>query len=221
MVPLLSPVMANNLKHFIKLSGLTQIQVAKQKGIQPESLSRHISGRSQFSIQDAIEYAEILGCAAEQLLFERKPLPIIGECVNGLTTTFYGRDEALKYITPRAQHAFDAALLRGIWTEYQYDTPEYHLIDAGPIAKRTVPQIAFGSPAYVKVKDGEATLNTDESERCFLAMIYPQPDHTYTCTALYGSKIVQGVKLEWACPRILTVERPALWGWEEQDAPEG
>ena len=71
-------VMGNNLKFFIKLSGKTQVEVAKLKGIAPESLSRHISGRSQFSIQDAIEYAAILGCSPEQLLFEQKPIEVLG-----------------------------------------------------------------------------------------------------------------------------------------------
>lgn len=216
---ILSPIMANNLKHFIKLSGLTQIQVAKQKGIQPESLSRHISGRSQFSIQDAIEYADILGCSPEQLLFERKPIPIIGDCIDGLRTNFYGRDEPVKYIYPRAQYADGMALLRGIWTEYAYANAEYILIDASPIQNKIVPQNAFGSPAYVKVKDGEPTLCANEEDRCFLGMVYPQPDSTFTCTAIHGSKIVQNVKLEWACPRILVVERAEIWGWTEVDDP--
>ncbi len=109
---ILSPVMANNLKHFIRLSGLTQIQVAKQKGIQPESLSRHISGRSQFSIQDAIEYAEILGCTAEQLLFERKPMPIIGECVSGSVVKYYDESEPKRYIQTRSAPLVGHAILR-------------------------------------------------------------------------------------------------------------
>ena len=70
--------MGNNLKFYIKMSGKTQVEVAKLKGIAPESLSRHIAGRSQFSIQDAIEYAQILRCTPEQLLFEQKPIQVLG-----------------------------------------------------------------------------------------------------------------------------------------------
>ena len=88
MVTLSSGPMANNLKHYIRLSGKTQIQVAKEKGCVPESISRHISGRSQFSVQDAIEYAAILNCTPEQLLFERKPMPILGEMKTGWHVLF-------------------------------------------------------------------------------------------------------------------------------------
>ena len=50
----------NNLKELIKSTGLSHAEVAEKKGIAPESLSRHISSKTQFTIKDAKDYAQIL-----------------------------------------------------------------------------------------------------------------------------------------------------------------
>lgn len=214
-----SPVMANNLKHYIKLSGKTQVQVAKEKGIQPESLSRHISGRSQFSIQDAIEYAAILKCTPEQLLFERNPMPIIGVCKNGLETEFYSLDQPMKYIQTRSQPMPGHALLRGEWTTAPHASTDYYLLDTNPMKKGEVAQSTYGRAAYVKVSEGEETLAATGS-RTFLCIPYPMPDGTFVLSAIYEQGTITNVKLDWACPRIMIVERPELWGWQEIDESE-
>lgn len=214
-----SPVMANNLKYYIKLSGKTQVQVAKEKGIQPESLSRHISGRSQFSIQDAIDYAAILNCTPEQLLFERNPMPIIGVCKNGLETEFYSLDQPMKYIQTRSQPMPGHALLRGEWTTAPHASTDYYLLDTNPMKKGEVAQCTYGRAAYVKVAEGEETLAATGS-RTFLCIPYPMPDGTFVLSAIYEQGTITNVKLDWACPRIMIVERPELWGWQEIDESE-
>lgn len=214
-----SPVMANNLKHYIKLSGKTQVQVAKEKGIQPESLSRHISGRSQFSIQDAIEYAAILKCTPEQLLFERNPMPIIGVCKDAVDTEFYSLDQPMKYIQTRSQPLPGHALLRGEWTNAPHADTDYYMLDTRPMKKYEVAQSTYGRAAYVKVSKGQQTLSPT-GLKTFLCIPYPMPDGTFVLSTLYDSKTITGVKLDWACPRIMTVSRPELWGWVEIDETE-
>ena len=221
--------MANNLKHYIKLSGKTQVQVAKLKGIQPESLSRHLSGRSQFSIQDAIEYAAILDCTPEDLLFDRAPVPIIGECKNGLVTSFYSWDQDTTYIQMRSQPMPGYAIIRALWpvavttqtvANTTYGWSDAHcettlmLIDASPIKTNTVPQSTYGSPSFVKIKENEHSLCADGS-RTFLCRPYPQPDGSFVLTGVYDPVTVSGVHLDWACNRLITVHRPDTWGWVE------
>ena len=74
----------NNLKKLIKAAGLSHAQVADAKGIAPESLSRHASGRSQFSIEDAIDYAKILGVDPSAILFEDSDIPVFGKIYEGV-----------------------------------------------------------------------------------------------------------------------------------------
>ncbi len=50
----------NNLEEVIKSAGLSHAEVVEKKGIAPESLSRDISGKTQFSIKDAKDYVQIL-----------------------------------------------------------------------------------------------------------------------------------------------------------------
>ena len=57
-------IMPNNLNKMIISSGKSKREVAQAKGITPETLSRHISGKIGISLDDAEHYAEILGCTA-------------------------------------------------------------------------------------------------------------------------------------------------------------
>ena len=83
---------------------------------------------------------------------------------------------------------------------------------------KTVPQTVHAMPALVKIKEGSKSLRAD-GEPTFLANVYPQPDGTFTLSGIYSADLVQSVELEWACPRILVMTRPDLWGWQEIDDP--
>ena len=218
MVTLSSGPMANNLKHYIRLSGKTQIEVAKEKGCVPESISRHISGRSQFSVQDAVEYAAILNCTPEQLLFERKPMPILGDMRNGLACKFFSTDEPMRYIQTRSAPLPGYALMRSRWDNYSFQGDQYTMFDCSSMKTKTVPQTVHAMPALIKLKPGEKSLLSD-GNTTFMSVVYPQPDGKFTLSGVYTADIVQGVELEWACPRIMVITRPDLWGWKEIDDP--
>ena len=74
--------MPNNLDVMIRRSGLLNREVAERKGIRPETVSRHISGALQFNLKDAEEYAIILGCTAQDVLFAQHPVILFGELNN-------------------------------------------------------------------------------------------------------------------------------------------
>ena len=73
-------------------------------------------------------------------------------------------------------------------------------------------------PALIKLKPGEKSLLSD-GNTTFMSVVYPQPDGKFTLSGVYTADIVQGVELEWACPRIMVITRPDLWGWKEIDDP--
>ena len=199
-------VMGNNLKFFIKLSGKTQVEVAKLKGIAPESLSRHISGRSQFSIQDAIEYAAILGCSPEQLLFEQKPIEVLGTVHKDDSVTMRDPMEPKEFIqmnmTPQDHWGLMRMEYDGSW---KYADGGYIMIDTKGIQERRVLAACNGARSLVKTKEG----NIEH------ALVYPQPDGKYTLTGVWqAGQVRQNVELICGCPILSSVVRPDLLGWQ-------
>ena len=65
-------VMANNLDKMIRRSGMTNRAVAEEKGIKPETLSRHKSGAINITRDDAEEYAQILNCLPQMIMYQSK-----------------------------------------------------------------------------------------------------------------------------------------------------
>ena len=72
--------MPNNLLDIIQQSGYTNKEIAAKRGVTPETLSRHIHGHINMSIQDIEAYAEILKVTPQSILFNESPIPIIDEC---------------------------------------------------------------------------------------------------------------------------------------------
>ena len=71
-------LMGNNLDKMIRRSGMTNTQVAEEKGIKRETLSRHKSGAINISRLDAEEYAQILDCTPQQIMYQSYPMPLLG-----------------------------------------------------------------------------------------------------------------------------------------------
>ena len=201
-----SSMMGNNLKYFIKLSGMTQKQVADIKGIQPESLSRHISGRAKFSIQDAIDYAAILGCSPEQLLFEQKPIEVLGTVHQDETVTMRDPMEPKVFIqmnmTPQDHWGLMKLEFEGSWKAHDGG---YIMIDTRGIQQRRVLAACNGARSIVKTTEGSIEH----------ALVYPQPDGKYTLTCVWQTGPVrQNIELVCGCPILTAVIRPDLLGWQ-------
>ena len=71
-----------NLKALARRAGLSGVQIAEQMGLRPETVSRHLNGKQNISIEDAMRYAKILGCTAEEILFQRSLCPIMRQAYN-------------------------------------------------------------------------------------------------------------------------------------------
>ena len=83
---------------------MSKKEVAAAKGITPETLSRHVHGKIQMTLQDAEQYGKILGCTAQDVLFATNPIKVIGNWV---------LDEHHPYIQPddrKLQHLSEQLL---------------------------------------------------------------------------------------------------------------
>ena len=109
--------MDNNLNTMILRSGITKRIVAEQKGVAPETLSRHISGKIQLSLNDAEDYSKILGCAPQEILFASDPAPIVG---------YVHYDKA-------AEHSVDFIQYRKDKSKYHKTSPGGNVYLPGPI----------------------------------------------------------------------------------------
>lgn len=69
--------MYNNLDKKIRQTGIEKREIARRKGITPETLSRHCSGKIHLTRKDADEYAQILGCTSPEILYPTEPLPLL------------------------------------------------------------------------------------------------------------------------------------------------
>ena len=87
--------MPNNLDKKIAESWHVKKRSGGLKGITPETLSRHVHGKIQMTLQDAEQYGKILGCAAQDVLFATNPIKVIGNWV------LSEEREITAYIEPR------------------------------------------------------------------------------------------------------------------------
>ena len=205
----LASVMANNLKHYIKLAGMTNGQVAAAKGIAAESVSRHCTGRSQMSVRDALDYGEILGCPPEALLFEQPPLTVIGKMFDGETIELFEEDQRFQ-MNVHATFPRGTRLLQRVWTNRTmraYDDM-FAVIDAKPMRTNQVPQSVYGKPAICKY-------HYDQTWQIGYFVIYPDPEGVFTLQAVYGNGFFRNVDVEWAVPIMGIATRPDLLGWSE------
>ena len=212
-----NPIMSGtNLARYIKLSGLSKGQVAEQKGIAPESLSRHISGRSHFSVQDAIEYGRILGITPERLLFEPRPIKITGT-TNLDTVNMFDYSEKERFV--RFHHSMRPGVSCLLMDKGKSAYPYVNFLwfyMANYMDKPMVHQHCYGEPCVVKTKD----------KKILLRRPYPEPNpsnqtlkFTLQGLPILGANIMieQNVDIKWACPIVNSIHRPDLIGIEIDD----
>ena len=203
--------MPNNLDKKIAESGMSKKEVAAAKGITPETLSRHVHGKIQMTLQDAEQYGKILGCAAQDVLFATNPIKVIGNWVLG--------DDNHPYIEPEARNcsiylnSYYQVETAAIATKLPKDKPFHHemwdgqieIIDYRPALAGEVSTDCYQRPTYAMLEDGKIVWG----------LLYPEPGNVFTVYAEQfhaDYKSYRGVKLKWACPTLSVVRRPDLRG---------
>ena len=203
--------MPNNLDKKIAESGMSKKEVAAAKGITPETLSRHVHGKIQMTLQDAEQYGKILGCTAQDVLFATNPIKVIGNWVLG--------DDDHPYIEPEARdcciylNSYYQVETAAIATKLPKDKPFHHemwdgqieIIDYRPALAGEVSTDCYQRPTYAMMEDGKIVWG----------LLYPEPGNVFTVYAEQFQpdyKSYRGVKLKWACPTLSVIRRPDLRG---------
>ena len=224
--------MDNNLDAMILKSGLTRRVVAEEKGVTPETVSRHIHGKIQLSLNDAEDYSKILACSPQEIMFKADPIPIIaylhynidGLCEYDLISDRKDNPSA-KIAKRNAEHCEGMVYLpglhsfkvgaiifslhpdySGIWSTWRNAIT---LVTLDPITDKRVSDCSIQQASYAKIKDGPMSFGD----------VYPEPGGTYTIHNPWrqdlltdGIEMQRNLKLEWATPAITTYWQPKLRG---------
>ena len=155
-------IMPNNLNEMIKRAGLQKKLVAERKGVTPETLSRHIHERVPMTSVDAQEYADILDCFPQQILYPHEPITIIGRCHlvhdDKSENNFCEDDATGGYIYMNAYHAIDTAAIiysaEKDYTGFFQDLQNaIEVIDWAPVREKYVCKDSFQRSSWVKLKE--------------------------------------------------------------------
>lgn len=211
-----------NLDMMIAKSGMQKQEIAAKKGITPETLSRHINGKIQLTRRDAEEYAVILECMPQEILFANKPMDVVAEWIINdknefeLITCQNKRGEYPKFYLSAHHHEksfgvffnFTARQLSRTdvpmtpwWTPQKFD-----VVYGDGRLKDRVDEKSVMTPSYVYTSD----------QRILFGYVYPTPQfdiyniHVPDSLTFCGVKSHQNLQLEWACPIVSSVIRPDL-----------
>lgn len=211
-------IMPNNLNAVIRESGMTKKQVAKASGVTAETLSRHIHGKVQMTLENAEKYAEILGVAVQKVMFLNPPTTIVGEITlkndNVIERTIY--TEWTKGVQIAAYVSDDLCCIEnkaekdytGIWYEY-VGALTFYL--KNPIIEKKVHPACIQNSCLIKLYD-EIKLPNQNATKLLAGVLYPEPGNLYTIDSPKNGVHFRGLKLEWATPFISALFRPDLRG---------
>ena len=214
-------LMSNNLSVMIARSGLHKKDVGAAIGVAPETVSRHMSGNIQINLKLAEDYAKVLNCEAQDILFATKPLKIImhnhihadGEISRVLAGQICPRTKGrAKSGKIYMNHMFQDKLSAIIVTmdkDYTGKAEEYrdsiNIVRSEPVQQSYVDDACEKRPSYFRAKDGQGQV-TDIG----YGILYAEPGYLYTVVDTNTGDIRRGLELIWATPHISTVFRPDL-----------
>jgi len=209
----------NNLETIIRKSGMNKRQVALARGVTPETLSRHIHGHINMTITDAEEYAKVLGCKAQQIMFLAAAIDIIANCHihinNTIERNFVERPQQQVFMPDYyLENAFAIQWTmdeeyQGMWFEWN-NAIQFVLKD--PIVNSYVHKECVQQVALVKFAEPRHCEKTDRVITHTSGILYPAPGNRYTIWSSATGSSIENVKLEWAAPQVQAVFRPDLRG---------
>ena len=224
-----------NFERVIRKSGLSKKEIAARKKVQPEPLSRHLSGAIRMTLDDAHEYADILGCTPHEVFFPMEEAPII---IHNYIQEPPAREMAFKTSFERvlAENPgeslylpthFGADLALCVYTaKDDYEGPMkavmHHTLDVvyhSPILEGRVHPRCNQKLSYVSLKHPEKHDGVRDNGKIRFMQVFPQPHNKYTLHNIITGATNEGVELDWAtpaltqvhCPEAFFTDDPAKW----------
>ena len=238
-------MLMNNLKNMIKASDRTLRDVAAQKGITPESISRQCNGKTPLNEYDAQDYAEILGCNPWDIMYRNPPVPLLAavmpwdETTDEYFTTHMpdskiptgddgGRPRlfvAHEWSTERSKrfenksvylHDYYKDEVMAVYWDNTVELPQNNIMLAGAI------QIVDAEPLRTKTisKDcfGHFSYSMTTEGELLYGILYQAGKNNYTMESInFGN--YTNLELEWAAPSLMFIERPNLRGVKIVERP--
>ena len=229
--------MGNNLEQLIAKSRLTKKDVASLKGVTPETLSRHVNNKKELTSADATEYAKILNCSPQQVLYKTRPIDIIGKAHIGSNGFFdrkiYTKPKGRVYLHDFYQDSVACMTwtvdpdYKGPWQNWNNSMT---IVRSKPIYNKYIDTDCFQNLSIIKsqkpvlLRNFNPKADNELTVDHFNGVLYPEPGNKYTVEAsLYvhsdtenhfkpEEAVVRGLALVWATPIIATIFRPDLRG---------
>lgn len=214
-------VMTNNLDQMIRRSGMTNTQVAEEKGIKRETLSRHKSGVIKITRQDAEEYAQILGCLPQQIMYQNSPIPLLGHMIQDgnnwriereQNSIWYSEQETMRCLFLNTFFQTHTVCLR--WQDdiegvYYWMSGSYFIFRLTKKGVKKGPA-CFGIDQEAIMHD--ALVRETGTGRLLFGQLYPQPGSkkytVYNGGGLWHTET--DIEIDWAAPFTSAVFRPDL-----------
>lgn len=205
--------MANNLNEMIGQSGMSKKVVAEEKGVTPETVSRHIHSKISMTLQDVDDYARILNCKPHEIAYTSAPLPIIGAWRNCEHT---GNPKCAVRFSKYPEYFKKGVLIHGqfdgdyaavVWElddsyrgKWYHMNACVHLVDITAVDKCIIDRRSLMCLSYAMTTNG--TL--------ICGILWPQPhNNKFTMSHLLGvedpkKQIRTDLELLWASPVMET-----------------
>mgnify|MGYP003110641927 FL=1 len=212
-------VMSNNLDKMIRRSGMTNRAVAEEKGVKPETLSRHKSGAINMTRHDAEEYAQILGCTPQAIMYQSAPIPYLGKICKpneknrewhierDSRSHWYSDRETIPCLYVNSYFWQNTACL-----QWQDDLTEDYSFFSGAMAIFNM-EIARCDKVDPEAIMHSGTLNRERGTgRLLIGAPYPVPGKkTYT---IYNQDKIfttyEDIDIEWSAPLLQVLIRPSM-----------
>ena len=203
--------MPNNLGTMIAKSGLLKRDVAKAKGVVPETISRHCNGQLQFTLRDAEDYAKILDCTPQDILFAQTATQVFGYMDEGVITPLTAENPE-SYYCPWVKVVNQIVIGNHTHPDKQFLNGSFYLFNDESIKKREINVGCFMKLSICKFKN---------ENKIVVRVIYPEPGGKYTLAPMAGMKpgeenperlILNKIELTWATPILSAVYQPELFG---------
>ena len=235
----------NNLKNIIKASDRTLRDVAAQKGITPESISRQCNGKTPLNEYDAQDYAEILGCNPWDIMYQNPPVPLLAAVMpwteatdqyfldhgpnSRIPTSNNGKQPRLtiahEWISERTTrfqnksvylHDYYKDEVMAVYWDHTVELPENNTYLASAI------EIVDAEPLRTKTisRDcfGYFSYAMTKDGELLYGILYQAGKNNFTVESLnFGS--FTNLQLEWAAPSLALITRPDLRGVKIVERP--
>lgn len=222
---------ARLLDNAIKKSGLTKTYVAQQMSVSKETVTRHCRAITEFSMQDAAKYAEVLNVPQQTLLFGPSKIRVWGHVVKNTTqvepVTVADTTMLPWRVTPPPEWR---AVLRK--SGYPWLDNNVLIIDVTDADNQHINPIHYQHLCLVKIS--HIKNNEKQTGKVFIGVPYPDPPGSGTggkdTDGITQSKIdetthtiilapfglsegqvkLENVQIDWIMPVLFTVYRHEL-----------